>query len=404
MNAFEWLVALRFLREGRMQSVLIFLGVTVGVAVVVFITALVNGLQSNIIQRTLSTQAHISLRAPEQQALRLPPSGAVAAKVEKRAQALKSLEQWQAWLAVLGREPGVSAVSPMVSGAGLAVRGAASKSIALMGVLPDQYNRIVNLRDKLKQGQFTLASGEVVIGTELADDLGIALGDTLRLTTQGARSDVFRVAGIFDMEIKDINRRWVLVNLRSAQSLLDLPGGVSQIDLKVAQLFEAEAIAQRLARRTGFEVESWMQTNTQLLTALRSQSASSSMIRVFVSLSVALAIASVLAVSIVQKQKEIGILRAMGTRAPSVLRIFLIQGGVVGLLGSLCGSVLATALLQVMGLVAKAPDGSPLFVLEVSPSLFISSALGATLIGLLAAAAPALRAARLDPVQAIRNG
>jgi lipoprotein-releasing system permease protein len=127
------------------------------------------------------------------------------------------------------------------------------------------------------------------------------------------------------------------------------------------------------------------------------------MIRIFVALSVAAGIASVLVVSVVQRQKEVGILRAMGGSRGQIMRIFLIQGAVVGLLGSLMGSTLALGLLSVWKLIAKNPDGTPMFVIEMSPSLFFWSALIAMLTGLLAAATPAIRAARLDPVVAIRG-
>jgi lipoprotein-releasing system permease protein len=127
------------------------------------------------------------------------------------------------------------------------------------------------------------------------------------------------------------------------------------------------------------------------------------MIRIFVALSVAAGIASVLVVSVVQRQKEVGILRAMGGSRGQIMRIFLIQGAVVGLLGSLMGSALALGLLSAWKLIAKNPDGTPMFVIEMSPSLFFWSALIAMLTGLLAAVTPAIRASRLDPVVAIRG-
>ena len=110
-----------------------------------------------------------------------------------------------------------------------------------------------------------------------------------------------------------------------------------------------------------------------------------------------------LVVSVVQRQKEVGILRAMGGTRRQIMRIFLIQGAVVGLLGSILGSALAMGLLSAWKLVAKNPDGSPMFVITMDLNLFFWSALIATLTGLLAAVTPAIRAARLDPVVAIRG-
>jgi lipoprotein-releasing system permease protein len=136
---------------------------------------------------------------------------------------------------------------------------------------------------------------------------------------------------------------------------------------------------------------------------MAAQTLSNTLIRFFVGLTAALGIASVLVVSVVQKTREIGILRAMGTTREQVLRLFLIQGGLMGLAGSLFGSALGFAFLMVWRGVARNPDGTQMFIVEVEPVLFAVAAAGATLVGVLAAAIPARRAARVDPVVAIRG-
>jgi lipoprotein-releasing system permease protein len=136
---------------------------------------------------------------------------------------------------------------------------------------------------------------------------------------------------------------------------------------------------------------------------MAAQILANTLIRIFVGLTVALGIASVLVVSVVQKSKEIGILRAMGASREQVLRVFLIQGGVMGLTGSLFGSLLAWVFLLLWRGVAKNPDGTPMFIVVIEPALFVMAAAGATLVGILAAMVPARRAARLDPVVAIRS-
>jgi len=211
------------------------------------------------------------------------------------------------------------------------------------------------------------------------------------------------VGGVFDIGNKDLNRRWVFVTLPLAQSLLDLPGGVSNLDLTVADIFDAQAIADRLRGATGLTVDSWMQTNAQLLAALRNQTVSNNLIRSFVVIIVALGIASVLVVSVVQKQKEIGILRAMGASRSMILQVFLIQGALVGAVGSVVGSLLAFGLLEVFSRIYRNADGSPLFAAELEPRFILMAALVATGVGLASALIPARRAARMDPVQAIRS-
>jgi lipoprotein-releasing system permease protein len=405
---FEWVVALRFLREGRFQTALIVGGVAAGVAVFIFITALVNGLQANTIRRTLGTQAHIVVRPAEEvaQAQRaIPPGAETMPRIEARAQRLRSIDQWQPLELELGRTPGIVDVSPMVSGPGFAVRGDASKSIAIVGIDPVRYNRIVAIGDKLIGGEFRVQAGEAVLGRDLAQDLGIGIDDRVRLITtenEMITADTFTVTGIVDLGVRELNRRTVYVGLRTAQNLLALPGGASQLDLTVTDLFEAEQIAQLLAAKTGLTVESWMKTNEQLLAAINAQTVTTRMIRLFVVAIVVLGIASVLVVSVVQKRREIGILRAMGAPRAKIQRIFLLQGAIVALTGSVIGCGLAATMMVVFLKLARNADGTPLFDLAISPQLFVIASAGAVVCGLLAAAAPARRAAALDPAQAIR--
>jgi lipoprotein-releasing system permease protein len=296
----------------------------------------------------------------------------------------------------------VHAVSPVASGPAFASRGNSNRSVALMGVQADAYRRIVRMDDYMTRGRFELSGTGTLIGIELARDLGVGVGDKLRVTTAEGRSETLDINGLFDMGNRDLNRRWVFVTLKLAQTLLDLPGGVSNIDLTVTRLFDANRVADALRAETGLTVDSWMQTNSGLLNALSNQSVSNNLIRSFVVIIVALGISSVLVVSVVQKQREIGILRAMGAGRRRILAVFLLQGGLVGLVGSLLGVALAYGLLVFFSHVFKSPDGSPMFTAQLAPLLALQATVLACVVGVLAAAIPARRAARMDPVQAIR--
>ncbi|MCM2345297.1 MAG: ABC transporter permease [Acidovorax soli] len=401
---FELRVALRFLREGRMQTVLIIVGVAAGVAVIAYISALINGLQSNTLAKTLGAQAHITLRAPDDLVTpaALPvPGAAVLTETQPRAQRLRAVANWQALVPLLEGLPEVAGVSPMVSGSGLALRGEASQAIALMGVDLDRYDRVVGLRSKVVSGSARLSPGEAIVGRELASDLGVRVGDRFTVQT-GSVSDSVRVTALVDLGVKDLNRRTVIVPLRAAQSLLALPGGASQLDLTLKDVWVAQALARGLQTRFPYKIESWQETNAQLVSALNAQSISTGIIRGVVLAVVVLGIASVLVVSVVQKGREIGILRAMGATRGQVLRVFLVQGAVVGALGSVLGLLLAVALIWVFTHFVRGSDGLPLFSITLPPATALQVALIASVCGVLAAVAPARRAAALDPAQAIR--
>jgi len=401
---FERRVAMRFLLEGRMQTLLIIVGVAAGVAVVAYISALITGLQRNTLEKTLGAQAHVTLSAPDDVVLaaRAPAAGAtLLTQTQPRVQRPRSVANWQTLLPLLETLPGVAAVSPMVAGAGLALRGEASKSIALVGVELDRYDRIVQLRSKVVAGTARLDPGEGILGRELAEDLGVRVGDRVRLVT-GDNSDSVRVTALVDLGARELNRRTVIVPLRTAQSLVGLPGGATNLDLVLHDVWTAQVLADDMARRWPYKVESWQRANAQLVAALNAQSVSTALIRGVVMVVVVLGIASVLVVSVVQKRREIGILRAMGATRGQVLRIFLLQGAIVGAAGSALGVLLAVLLIWAFTSFVRGSDGLPLFAITLAPLLALQVAAVATFCGVLAAVAPARRAAALDPAAAIR--
>ena len=396
----ESTIALRFLRHGRAQSLLILFGIAVGVSVIVFVIALISGLQSNLVERTLGTQSHVRVEAPREVNRIAPaPAGVLQLLLEDpRPQSLRPIDNWQQVRDVIERLPGVTAVSPVVSGPAFGRRGDAVESVALVGIDLARYLRVIPLQDNLVSGRLDVGSGNGLVGRQLAEDLGLRTGGKLRLDAGDGREAVINVAGIFELGVRELDARYVYVDLKQAQSLLALPGGVTVIDVTVEDVFAADQAAARIRGLTGLKAESWMESNAQLMNALTSQSMSTNMISFFVAISVALGIASVLAVSVAQRTREIGILRAMGTRRRQMLQVFLIQGAVLGLLGSAVGALAGWSLVAAFN-----TFGPKLFVIDLSPVLIVAAMILATVAGMGAALVPAWRASRMDPVEAIRH-
>ncbi len=404
---FEWIVAMRFLREGRVQTAFIIGGIAIGVAVIVFMSALMSGLQENLVRRTLTGQSHIQLLPPKDVSRPLrggEPGGAFEGSiVQVPLQRVKGLDQWQAIATQVRRLPEVRMVAAVAGGSILVARGDVTRGISVVGMEPDDYFRIVPMPDKIVRGVARVTTNDILIGTELAGDLGVVVGDKLRLVGLGGSTATLTISGIFDLGSKPANARTTFVALRTGQSLLALEGGVSEVDVTVLDVYAAEDVAQRITALTGARADSWIRSNDQLFTAVRAQGASSDAIRLFVALSVAFGIASVLVVSVVQKSREIGILRAMGITRHQILRLFLLQGGLLGLAGALAGSALGAACLFAWQRFVRNADGSAMFPLAFTPMLFLWVVVLAMVTGTTAAMAPALRAAHLDPEQAIRG-
>src|SRR5512134_2669190 len=196
---FEWIAASRFLREGRLQTIFIMLGVAIGVGVIIFMSAALAGQQANVIRRVLSAQAHIVLLPPKEVArpLRAAPGLAQAAIVQQPFQRLKSIDQWQKIIAEVDRMGAVSAVSPMAAGSMLAVRGEATRAVTVMGVDAE----------------------DIIVGTELATELGVSVGDKLRIVPNVGEGATLTISGIIDLGNKGANQRNTYVALHTAQGL-----------------------------------------------------------------------------------------------------------------------------------------------------------------------------------------
>jgi lipoprotein-releasing system permease protein len=402
---FEWVLATRFLREGLLQTLFIIAGVALGVSVIVFMSALLTGLQASIFKTLLDYQAQIVIKPPLEapRVLRKGAGTEFATRVQPRAQRPRSLDQWQKVRDTTLAIPGVLVVAPVIEDSAFIVRGDANTGVSVRGIEPQSYLRLIALEEKIIAGRANVTSSDVLIGSKLAKDLGLTIGDKLTLKAPTGTSVVLFVSGIFDFGNQGQNTGSVYVALRTAQSLMGLPGGVTSLWVKVAVPFEAESTAQQIVAQPDIKVESWIETNAEFFKALSGQTLSFFMIRLFVGLTAALGIASVLVVSVVQKSKEIGILRATGTTRGQILGVFLLQGAILGLLGSVFGSLMGWGFLTAWRGFAINDEGVPFFTLEAGPALYFYVALGATLVGTVSALFPAQRAARLDPAVAIRG-
>ncbi|WP_439549095.1 ABC transporter permease [Falsiroseomonas sp.] len=393
------------MREGWVQTLFILVGVSLGVAVTVFETSVLKGVQANFLRRVLTSQAHIVLLPPDEVARPLRAEAGVTedAALQRPNQRLRSIDQWQTIRGTVAAMPGIRVVASVAAGAALAVRGDATAAISIIGAEPEEYFGIVRVPEYIVAGRLRLASDDILIGTDLATLLGVTVGDRLLVTARTDTPRSLTITAIFDLGSKGANLRTTFVAFRTGQSLLDLAGGVTSLEIAVNDAFAAEAIAQDIAARTGVRADSWIRTNAQFFTAVQAQDTSNIVISAAVALSVAFGVASVLVVSVVQRGREIGILRAMGARRGQVLLVFLIQGGVLGIVGAALGSLMGAGLLLVWHDRVRQTDGTELFPFTLDPLLIGGTMVFAALVGVLAGMAPAMQAARLDPALAIRG-
>lgn len=375
-------IAYRFLRSSLGQTISIVLGISVGVSVQVFIGSLIGGLQDSLVQTTIGNSSQITIVQEE------------------------NITDYQTIRDDIIDIEGIETVAYALDAPGSIIVNEVSTPILLRGFDLELSEGIYEFEDKLIEGVFPSGINQIVIGKDLYEELSLSLGDSITIDIPLVGSETVSVVGVYDFNVAQINTLWVISELDTAQSILGVPGEVSKIETQVSDVFEAANIASIVSEEVGteFEVTNWIDQNQELLSGLQAQGSSSLMIQVFVTISVVLGISSVLAITVIQKSKQIGILKAMGIKDRTASLIFLSQGFLLGILGAIGGVLLGLLLTYMFSTFALDPDGNPVVPLLIEPSFIMISALVAIVSASVASIIPARKSSKLSIIEVIKNG
>mgnify|MGYP001058443223 CR=1 FL=1 len=379
-----WQLAIRFLKFGRVQTVLIVAGVSIAIAVQIFIGLLIGSLQKGFIDRTLGSSADVTIES----AVREQPV----------------IQEWQKIVSTARGIDGVESVSIVADGNAFAESDVA---VYLRGFNLAELDSIYDITNAIVEGDMPSASREVVIGRELSEALKLAPGDTMMVTVPGGTDEVVSISGIYDLGVAQINEFWVIASLQTVQSIFNYGESITAIEIGVGDVFSADTIAQKVAdslNDDNITVSNWIDDNEDLFQALRSQDISTFMIQAAVIASVVVAIASMLAISVLQKSRQIGILKAMGIKDRSASMVFLIQGFLLGLMGAAIGIGLGLGMLYAFTTFVSDESGSSLIDFYLDWQLVLLSWGIAVVASTLAGILPARRSARLSPIEVINAG
>jgi lipoprotein-releasing system permease protein len=384
--------------------------VAAGVIIVVFVTALIFGLQRRWTNILTDALPHVTIRVVDPKPTPLAtvpgaPAGAVSSRIEQSSPQQKNIENWEQVVEVVQALPNVRVVAPVVRGQAFASKGGNPYGVTVVGADPDIQDQVTPVTKNLIAGHYRgLHSEEIVIDYELARDLNVSIGDRIRLTSSTGAVEAFTIAGIYS---QGQGRGSAYITLRTAQSLYGLGTAVNVILVKVVDIFRADEVAARIQALLPHEARSWIQEFPEFLSSLQAQTASAYLISAFSLVASAFAIASILIVSVLQKSKQIGILKSMGARRRQILRTFVLEGLGIALVGSSAGAAVGIAIVYLLSLIEQPVTrvGRPpeqLFPVAILPFYIALAMLAATAATVLAALLPARRAARLNPVDVIR--
>jgi lipoprotein-releasing system permease protein len=408
---FESSVAFRHLRSGGNQTLLTVSAVAAGVIIVIFITSLIFGLQDQLTELLTEWIPHVTIQADEPQPM--PLAAVIAAapelsstRIEQQARQRKFIDNWPQVINVVRGLTNVKTVAPVVSGQGFVSKGANPIGMTVVGADPVLQDQVGPVTKNLIAGKYVgLSSEDIVIDAELAKDLNVGTGERIRLTSSTGTSDSFTVVGIYS---RGPGRGSAYVTLRTGQSLFGYGTSVNVIFVKVNNIYGSDRVADRIRALLPYDAKSWTREYPSFLSSLQVQTATAYLISVFSLIASAFAVASVLVVSVLQKSKQIGILKSMGARRRQILTIFVLEGLVVALIGSMVGAIVGTLIVYGLSLFeqpasrfGQTPD--QLFPVRILPFYIALAMLAAILSTVIAAVMPARRAAKLNPVDVMRQ-
>jgi len=379
-------IAVRFLRSGRTQTLLIVTGIAVAVSIQIFVGLLIGSLQKSLVDRTIGNSPHITISS---------------------ATDVPTIRDWERMVNGIEQLGNTRAISASASANAFVRDGDSDLPILVRGFNFENADRIYNISSSIYEGRPFQSQREVLVGRELREELELGIGDNLAVILPNGVVNTFTVSGSYDLGVASINKSWVIANLKTAQGLFGFGSRITSIEMAVDEVFQADAIAAEVRQALNdkdIRIENWKELNEELLSGLDGQRISSTVIQAVIILSVVIAIASVLAISVLQKSRQIGILKAMGIKDRAASLIFIYQGFLIGLAGSIVGIALGLGLLYAFNVFTADPGGAALIDLYFDYDFVIRSWLIILLASTLAGAIPARRSLQLNPIDVIREG
>ena len=414
---YEWFVGLRYLKAKRKQtfiSVITFTsvaGVTLGVMALIVVLAVMSGFEKTLKEKILGTQAHLVLLKAGQEGMDHYE------EVAKRVEEVK----------------GVVSAAPFIFNQVMLSSESNVSGVVLKGIDPDRVGKVTELAHNLKVGslQNLKKDGEgglpgIILGVELAKHLSVSLNDPIQvisplgtMTPMGMMPKMrrYRVVGIFNSGMYEYDNTMAYVSLESAQKFFGMGFSVTGIEIKTDDIYKVKMIGKEIRRKMGFPfwTKDWMEMNRNLFSALRLEKIAMFIILVLIVLVAGFNIVSMLIMVVMEKSKDIAILKSMGAPSNGILKIFIVEGLVIGVVGTVLGTVLGLGAAFNLEKITEFTENlfgfkilaSDVYYIDKLPSQVNPVDVGliiitAILISLLATLYPSWRASRLDPAEALR--
>jgi lipoprotein-releasing system permease protein len=408
-------IALRQLWERKLLNGIAVGGVTLGVLVLITMNGIMKGFEEKFTSTILKISPHVvvfdtELR-PQESILQRYVGTLVAAHVAR-----ESPSDRQSWIKrpheivrALHGVPEVEAAAPSLAGMALLEFGGKTKSVDLRGIELAAQDAVTPIHQYVQEGHLSeleTSSDAIVLGAGIAKDLGLHVGDTAHASSPDGKTLDLKVAALFEVGVPPVDKTRGYVRLRTAQALLGRPDTIDRIEIRLADPEDALRVSDRLERIFGYDCESWKESNANFLAIFKMQDMVVGFVIGAILLVGGFGILAIQIMIVLQKQRDIAILRSVGLRRGDILRIFLLQGVIIALVGGLMGDALGKVALHFIAQLPVKAEGlvkADTFLVHEETAIYVWGALFALLVGVVASLIPAFRGSRVEPVEVLRG-
>lgn len=381
-------IAWRFIKSNKAQTTLIALGIALGVTVQLFLGLLINNLNDNLLNKTIGSSSQITIMSKNDDKV-----------INDYNEIINDIR--------IKEEGKITNIMGVLDNPVIVDNSGVNKTLLIRGMDYSASNDIYGITENIIEGKFPSTENTVLIGKGVSEELGLKVNDEFKIQSPGVEEKTVVVSGIVDLKVKNLNNTWVITSLDSAAKLFNKEGKVTSVEMQIDKnyIFDADEITANITSYIPEELEmtNWKNDNESLLDALTGQKASSLTIQVFITISVTMSIAGVLAISVLQKSKQIGILKAMGITDKSAASIFVLQGLIFGVIGAVVGTALGVTFFKIFTVVVKTADGNPLVPGNMYYGFIAISLCISILASVVASILAAKNSLKLDPIDIIRN-